>query len=182
MQFVSDNDFLNRFVDLFLDNKDIDSKLDISVDFIKIEYVIKRNEKYFYDKFTSIRDTYLLQIRDKIVEYFILNKGYCNELLKKNKNSNRESPITMDTVVAQNKFKYIYILALLPDSIDVMEQFFSFFANPKKIILLNKVNRKTRNDLMSYATKINNLSKKERESVYYNILSMRNSELKEAGQ
>ncbi len=162
---VNDEVFHQRFIDLFLQHAEILSGQMLTVNFGMLSTILTRNTAYYISQFGGR----LGRIQDRILQYYLNNIKECNTLLKK-VSSRKHETITREDLNAEKIFTFNELILILPNCYEILDDFFTKLADRKHLIAVERLQNREVNVLFEFASKVNNLSPKNRIQVYHYLI------------
>lgn len=162
---VNDEAFLQRFIVLFLQHAETLSGQMLTVSFGMLSTILTRNTAYYISQFGGR----LGRIQERILQYYLNNIKECNTLLKK-VSSRKHETITREDINAEKIFTFNELILILPNCYEILDDFFTKFADRKHLIAVERLQNREVNVLFEFASKVNNLSPQNRIQVYHYLI------------
>lgn len=166
MQTADENDFAERFIQLFLDRGGRISALHLHVSFDMIGTVFEKNQTFFTRYFEEHQDALLERIAVDLSKFLIRNQDQCQQVLKK--------PHVFDyfaqSADSQNRFLYRRLLRLLPNRLVLIDRIFESMNTPRYMYCTLKAKGASASRLASFAKKVRERPVREQEKIYMALI------------
>lgn len=150
MQTADENDFLERFIQLFLERGVQISGFHLQVSFDMISAVFAKKKEFFIQYFEENQDNFLDWIAIDLSKFLIRNQDNYPKVLKKNKPF--EFPLLHTE--SPNRFLYMRLLKLLPDRLKLIDRIFEKMKESQYVCCTLKVKGNSGSKLTSFAKKV----------------------------
>lgn len=159
MQMADENDFIERFIKLFLERGRRISTFRLKVQFDQISKVFSKNQEYFKQLYQENHKVYEERIAYEMATYLIQFRNFFSSGLNKNRRIfGKLFPLT--------NFQYTKLLALIPDRLSVMERIFDNLKAPQYIYGVLKIKGKEGRTASAFASAVQKWPPKERKQIY----------------
>lgn len=165
MQTADENDFLERFIRLFLERGDRISGFSLCTGFNMICTVFKKNYAFFIRYFDENRNDLLDRIAVDLSKFLIQNQYYYTEILN--------CTLSLHSCWSElpGRFLYIRLLRLLPDCLTLIDQVFEKMEAPQYIYYTLKVEESFGSELALFAKKVRERPVEEQEQIYTTLIN-----------
>lgn len=168
MQTVDEQDFLERFISLFLDRGAQISDLSLRVSFGMIGALFEKNQAFFIRHFEENQGVFLDRMAIELSQFLIRNRDKYQRLLKNNKSFGFLVWLTDPP----EHFLYVRLLRLLPNRLVLIDQIFEKMGTPQYMYCTLKITGSTGAKLTSFAKKVRGRSVREQKRIYMDLMRM----------
>lgn len=167
MQYTDENDFVKRFIKLFMTQWNSISLWSINSSPTQIRTVFKKDVNYYIELYQKNQRFYDLKITQGIIYYLLLNQSFYNVLLeaKDYTSSSLEWKSTFG-------FNYAQLLSLHPNWFTKMEHIFNNLKEPRAICKTFEIPNEGSTQLSAFANQVCLCSQEDRKRIYLSVLTL----------
>ena len=166
MQTVDENDFLERFIRLFLDRGGRISGFHLQVSLGMIGAVFEKNQTFFIQYFEENQDVLLNRTTIDLSKFLIQNQDNYQRVLKQSTSSS----FPVWGTAPQSRLLYMWLLRMLPDRLTLIDRIFEKMKTPTYVYGALKVKGSSGKKLTSFAKKVRERPVKVQEQIYMSLI------------